>query len=422
MRTSIQGNPVSASHIGWYLHLPFCQTKCGYCDFYSLPTIPGMIGGLVQALLAELCRRAPQRPVETIFIGGGTPTELPPEALQTLLAGVADRAGPVREWTVEANPTSAAESKLELLRRFGVNRVSFGAQSFRPDELKMLERLHDPRHIGESVRAARAVGFDNVSLDLIYAIPGRKAQAAATVQPQTLDRWRESLRKAIDLDPDHLSCYGLMYEPGTALTRSRNQGEIIPCTDAVEADMFELTIEELGAAGYEHYEISNFAKPGRRCRANIIYWNNQEYLGVGPSAVSYLDGTRRKNIPDVRSYIQLMQSDPKAIVTEQEQLSALARACETAVQMLRMTRGIDLDRFQVQTGFDAREIFARAIRRFGDLGLLDTDERTIHLTRRGLLLANRVMADFLLDPPNDMARVEVPQDGSLKQPHRLTVI
>lgn len=415
MRTSIQENPVCDSHIGWYLHLPFCRTKCGYCDFYSLPTISGLIGDLVRSILAELSRRAPRRPVETIFIGGGTPTELPPEALEMLLAGVAERAGPVSEWTVEANPTSAPKPKLEILRRLGVNRVSFGAQSFRPDELKVLERLHDPRHIGESVRAARAVGFENVSLDLIYAIPGRKSPA---VPPQTLSRWRESLRQAIDLDPDHLSCYGLMYEPGTALTRLRDQGDIIPCADAVEADMFELTIEELGAAGYDHYEISNFAKPGRQCRANIIYWNNQEYLGVGPSAVSYLDGMRQKNVPDVRSYVRLMQSDPGAVVTEHEQLAPLAHACETAVQMLRMTQGIDVNKFQTQTGFDARELFARPIQRFGDLGLLESDDRTIHLTRRGLLLANRVMADFLIDHPSGEARGDTPHSS---RPHRLTV-
>ena len=416
MPTSIQVNPVSDSHIGWYLHLPFCQTKCGYCDFYSLPTISGLIGDLVQSILTELTQRAPQRPVETIFIGGGTPTELPAHALETLLAGVAERAGPFSEWTVEANPTSAPKSKLEILRRLGVNRVSFGAQSFRPDELKMLERLHDPRHIGESVRAARAVGFENVSLDLIYAIPGRKSPA---VPPQTVSRWRESLRQAIDLDPDHLSCYGLMYEPGTALTRSRHQGEIIPCADAVEADMFEMTIEELGVAGYEQYEISNFAKPGRQCRANVIYWNNQEYLGVGPSAVSYLNGMRQKNIPDVRSYVRLMKSDPGAIVTEREQLAPLAHACETAVQMLRMTRGIDLDKFQMQTGFDARDLFAQPIRRFSQLGLLESDDRTIHLTRRGLLLANSVMTDFLIDHPADKAGVDPPHSG---RSHRLTVI
>jgi oxygen-independent coproporphyrinogen-3 oxidase len=419
MRAAIQENPISTSHIGWYLHLPFCRTKCGYCDFYSLPTIPALIGDLVRSLLAELRQRAPQRPVETIFIGGGTPTELPHDALETLLAGVAERAGSVREWTVEANPTSAPQSKLEILRRWGVNRVSFGAQSFRPDELKTLERLHDPRHVGESVRAARALGFENVSLDLIYAIPGRKVPGAPTVPPQTLSRWRESLRQAIDLDPDHLSCYGLMYEPGTALTRSLGQGQVIPCADTVEADMFEMTIEELTAAGFDHYEISNYARPGRRCRANVIYWNNQEYLGIGPSAVSYLDGLRQKNIPDVRSYVRLMQSDPTAVVIEREQLAPLARACETAVQMLRMTRGIDLNQFQMQTGFDAHELFARPIRQFSDVGLLESDDRTIHLTRRGLLLANRVMADFLIDPPADEARVDTPGTG---RSHRLTVI
>lgn len=373
--------------IGWYVHLPFCRTKCGYCDFYSLPTIPRLIDGLVQALCRELIDQDPARPVETVFIGGGTPTELPSAALQTLLQLLRDRAGKVREYSVEANPSSADELKLDLLRRCGANRISFGAQSFDRKDLLVLERLHDPHRIPQSVRAARAAGFENLNLDLIYAIPG-----------QTLPRWRDTLRRAIDLGTEHLSCYALMYEPGTSLTRLRDQGRVTACDENLEAEMFELTIDELTAAGFEHYEISNFARPGWQCRANLIYWENREYLGIGPSAVSFLDGVRRRNIADVRKYVELLPTRPDAVVVERERLSQLAHACETAVQMLRLTRGICVESFQRRTGYDSLALFDEPIRRFSALGLLDAGPGAIRLTRRGLLLANRVMAEFLPDP------------------------
>ncbi|MFQ5501290.1 MAG: radical SAM family heme chaperone HemW [Phycisphaerae bacterium] len=392
MEAAEPGHPTSDIPIGWYVHLPFCRTKCGYCDFYSLPTIATLIDGLVAGLIAELTLCDPGRPVGTIFFGGGTPTELPAEALGTLLSAIGQRAGPVEEWTVEANPTSADDLKLETLRRSGVNRLSFGAQSFRESELKVLERLHDPRHIFESVRAARAVGFDNVNLDLMYAIPS-----------QTLDDWRETLRRAVDLEMEHLSCYALMYEPQTGLTRLRDQGRVVACDEMLEAEMFELTIEELTGVGFEHYEISNFARPGRTCRANILYWENREYLGIGPSAVSYLDGERRKNIADVRCYVEWMGTEPGRVVVERERLRGIERAGETAMQMLRLTRGIDVERFRDQTGVEPLEHFAEVIERFNGLDLLEVDDRSIRLTRRGLLLANRVMAGFLVDE-NDSAR------------------
>lgn len=403
--------------IGWYVHLPFCTTKCGYCDFYSLPTLPGLVDGLVEAILRELALRDPGRPVETIFIGGGTPTVLPADALGRILTEVAARAGRVMEFTVEANPSSTDELKLDLLRRHGVNRISFGAQSFNPNELAILERLHDPRHITESVRAARAAGFDNINLDLIYGIPG-----------QSRASWRESLTRAIDLGTQHLSCYSLMYEPGTSLTRLRADGRIQPCEESLEADMFEMTIDLLSAAGFEHYEISNFARPGRQCRANVIYWENREYLGIGPSAVSCLEGVRRKNIADVRRYIERqtaessIASEPRprdrdapvaelsvlnlsaascapteALIVEEECLTPLARACETAVQMLRLTDGVRYRRFTELSGYDAKQLFSEELTRMARLGLLVVDADGFRLTRQGMLVANEVMQGFLLD-------------------------
>jgi oxygen-independent coproporphyrinogen-3 oxidase len=378
----------AADAIGLYVHLPFCTTKCGYCDFYSLPTIPHLVDDLVCAIILELSRRRPSRRIETVFIGGGTPTVLPSEALDRILTAVGEaaRIGGVapEEWTVEANPSSTDELKLELLRRHGVDRVSFGAQSFHPDELAVLERIHDPRHIGESVSAARRAGFDNVNLDLIFGVPG-----------QTPARWRDNLLRAIDLGVEHLSCYSLMYEPGTAMTRLRREGRILPCDEDAEAEMFETTIDLLTAAGYEHYEISNYARPGRRCRANLIYWMNDAYLGVGPSAVSYLDGERRKNVADVRRYVEAMLSGGEGVVMERERLDPIGRARETAVQMLRLTEGIDEAAFMRRTGFEARMLFAEAIDRFTAMNLLETCDGFIRLTRRGRMVANRVMEEFV---------------------------
>ncbi len=386
----------AGSAIGWYLHLPFCRTKCGYCDFYSLGTIPELVDRLIDSLLAEVARRNPGRIVETIFVGGGTPTEMPSAALERLLATIAAAAGPVDEFTVEANPTSAAELDLSMLRHCGVDRISFGAQSFHPDDLRVLERLHDPRHIAECVRAARAAGFDNLNLDFIYGIPG-----------QTALRWRDTLRRAIDLAPEHLSCYALMYEPGTALTRRRREGRLSPCDDELEVEMFEMTIDELTAAGYEHYEISNFARPGRQCRHNLIYWENREYLGIGPSAVSYLNGRRSKSLADVRRYVELAAGDLADLIVEDETLPPQARAAETAVQMLRLTRGIDWGRFRELAQHDAASLFAKPIEKHRDLGLLEVDAEGARLTRRGLLLSNQVMQDFLPEGPAAAGTVEL---------------
>jgi oxygen-independent coproporphyrinogen-3 oxidase len=372
--------------LGLYAHVPFCQAKCGYCDFYSVPIAECSSSAYVQAVLRELAGRLPARPISTVFVGGGTPTILPAAELGLLLGALTRAAPEVFEFTVEANPASADELKLSLLRECGVNRLSLGAQSFDDGELSRLGRIHQSRQIVESVAAARAAGFDNINLDLIHGIPG-----------QTVESWRTSLRRGVDLDPEHLSCYSLTYEPGTDFSRRRECGEITACDEALEAELFELTIDELTAAGFEHYEISNFARPGRRCRANIIYWMNREYLGVGPSAVSYLGGVRRRNVADVGRYLELVKTGPDAAAAEEERLAPRARAGETAIQMLRMTEGIDEAVFQRSTSFDPRTLFAEQIDRFTTGGLLVAVEGAIRLTRRGLLVANRVMEEFLPD-------------------------
>lgn len=375
--------------IGWYVHLPFCPTKCGYCDFYSLPTREDWIDDLVRAVCAEITLRDPHRSVRSIFVGGGTPTVLPADALRTVLDAI-PRGDADAEFTVEANPSSADELKLDLLRRCGVNRVSFGAQSFHRDELAVLERLHNPDHISDAVRLARQAGFDNVNLDLIFGVPG-----------QTVPRWLDSLRRAIELGVDHIACYSLMYEEGTALTKRKRLGLLEPCNEDVEAEMYERTIDLLAAAGYAQYEISNFARPGRQCRHNLIYWHNEEYVGVGPSAVSYVDGVRRKNLADVKRYMEGMNgdvADTDRLIVESERLTGEPHARETAIQLLRLTSGIDIAAFEGRTGLDPMALFADAVETFGRSGHVCVERGHIRLTRRGLMVANRVMAEFLTEP------------------------
>ncbi|MEE8170199.1 MAG: radical SAM family heme chaperone HemW [Phycisphaerae bacterium] len=365
--------------------MPFCHTKCGYCDFYSLPTRPELIEGLVEAIRREIRQRDPGRPVRSIFVGGGTPTVLPPNALEAVLSAIPKgHDGRSFEFTVEANPSSADELKLELLRRGGANRISFGAQSFHADDLAALERLHDPAQIPEAVRLARTAGFGNVNIDLIFGVPG-----------QTTARWLDSLRRAIDLGVEHISCYALTYEEGTSLTKRLRAGRVTPIDEEVDAAMFEQTIDVLTDAGFEHYEISNFARPGRRCEHNLIYWRNEEYVGVGPSAVSYVDGVRRKNVPDVKRYIDAVLHGADGLVFETEQLDAEARACETAIQWLRLLDGIEIGEFHRATGFDPLALFHDAIERFVSSGHLEVAADQVRLTRRGLPVANVVMREFL---------------------------
>ncbi len=378
-------NP-AGSAIGWYVHVPFCDGKCGYCDFYSVPVDVADADAYLTAVCQEIYERDPKRPVATIYVGGGTPTILPRESLRTLLTTIVSRAGRAVEFTIEANPGTTDSRLLDLLLESAVNRLSLGVQTMHDHELQLLGRRHTVRDTLQAVSAARAAGFENLSVDLIYALPGQK-----------IARWAETLQRAIDLQADHVSCYSLTYEPETALARRLRNGELSQVDESLEADMFHLAIERLTAAGYEHYEISNFARHGRRCQANLIYWHNREYLGVGPSAVSYLDGTRRRNVADLRAYLVGMKATPPDIVAEQERLGPLAAAGETAIQMLRLIEGIDVRAFRRQTGFDPLALFSRPIGDFTRLGLLESTSRAIRLTRTGLLVANRIMQEFLLE-------------------------
>ena len=372
---------------GLYVHVPFCETKCGYCDFYSVPLGDRQTAPLVRAIVREVEQRKSTAggPFHTIFVGGGTPTLLPMADLKRLfdrLGEVARRDG-VFEFSVEANPATVDEAKVRLLVEAGVNRMSFGGQSFHQRELDVLERLHSPEEIAPGIQLAREGGIERINLDLIFGIPG-----------QTQGSWGESLRRAVDLGVGHLACYGLTFEPGTPLTAQLHDGKVTPCDNDLEADLYLLAIDYLESCGFEQYEISNFAKPGCRCAHNLIYWSNESYIGVGPSAASYVDGARFKNVPHIETYISNVDNG-RHPWREEERLSGRDRAGETAMVQLRLNRGIDVAAFERNVGLDPLELYAAQIREHRASGLLEYTPEYIRLTKAGRLLADRVIRDFL---------------------------
>lgn len=370
-----------------YAHVPFCHTVCGYCDFYSIVYDRDAVHPLVDALCSELRAYAGRLDLraETIFVGGGTPTTLPPEELARLLSALRDLvdAAAGLEFTVEANPATVSERTAEALRSCGVNRLSLGAQSFEPSELRVLERIHRPEQVGQTVEIARRAGIGQVNLDLIFAVPG-----------QSLESWLENLCRAVDLGPDHLSCYALTYEEGTPLFDQLRAGQVRRADDSLEAEMYEATIDALAAAGFAQYEISNFARPGCECRHNLVYWHNRPYLGVGPSASGFVEGARYKNVPDAAQYAAAVRAGRSPRVFEERRpLDQQAR--ETAMLELRLRSGLDRAAFRERYGRDALEFFRAAVETHGADGLLEVDEARIALTRAGLLVADTVIADFL---------------------------
>jgi oxygen-independent coproporphyrinogen-3 oxidase len=338
----------------------------------------------LDALEMEIATVGTPQEVETIFIGGGTPTHLNHRQLERLLEMVKEWFPLSRnhEWTAEANPGTLDAAKVEILADHGVNRVSLGAQSFHRPLLRVLERNHDPDDVPRAVELVRP-RIDNVSLDLIFGVPG-----------QTLKHWQQDLDAALALSPSHLSTYGLTYEKGTPLWKQRERGEVKPADEELERAMYAEAMDRLAAAGFEQYEISNFALPGRRCRHNLVYWANHAYYGFGLGAARYVDGCRAMNTRDLRSYISKVMSGESA-VQQEETLEPEDRARETAVLQIRCADGIERRSFAEQTGFDLDELAGEAIQRHVAGGLLTDDGDRVRLTPEGKFLADVVCAAFL---------------------------
>jgi len=338
----------------------------------------------LEALRAELLA-APPVEGATLFFGGGTPTAYPPAAIESLILAVRARFGlPAdAEVSVEANPDPALFERLPALRSAGVNRLSIGVQSFVPAELRVLGRRHTAADVAAAVRAARFAGFRNVSLDLIFGAPG-----------QTEESWAASLDAAIALGVEHVSCYGLTVEEGTPYATWFARDPASFASEELEARLYALAIERLDAAGFEHYEISNWAKPGFRCRHNLGYWRNAPYLGLGVGAASYLDGVRGTHTRDLEAYCgAALAGEP--IPSESERLAPDARAGEAIMLALRTAEGVELGPFRERYGVDVLERYRGVVDDLVAAGVLDAGPERVRLTPRGRFVANDVCGAFL---------------------------
>ncbi len=374
---------------GLYVHIPVCRSKCRYCGFYSVPAGGVDAGRLVDGLLRELERYDDGIEFCTAYIGGGSPTALPAEELIRLVRRVRERCPQAQEFTVECNPGQVDARLLGGLKTAGVNRLSFGAQSFNARELELLGRAHSVGQIAAAVAMARRSGFENVGLDLIFAIPG-----------STLADWQAGLEAALALNIEHVSAYSLSFEAGTVFEAWRGTGWLAAVDEELDRAMYEEAIDRLERAGLRQYEISNFARPGCECRHNLGYWANRPYVGIGPAAASYLtndavraSGRRLTNDADIGRYLAAVESGRTA-PAETNLVSPDDAACETAVLNLRRREGIDLAEFHRRTGRDAMRIFAEPIGRYRQMGLIEVADRAVRLSGQALPIADTILCDF----------------------------
>ena len=378
---------------GLYVHLPFCRQKCFYCDFPSYAGQEGRMAVYVEALLGELARegaplRAAWGPPRTVYLGGGTPTALPPALMERLLAGLREflaAAPDALEFTCECNPGTVDAAYLSLLRAGGVNRLSLGVQTFDDALLRRIGRIHTAAQARAAVRQARAAGFRNLSLDLMYGLPG-----------QTLAGLEMSVQQALALAPQHISIYGLQVEEGTAFARAQAAGRLALPSDEESETMYDYMTTALPVAGYARYEISNFARPGFESRHNLGYWQDVPYLGVGTAAHSYLDGQRYENPRGIEEYLAALRESGRAR-REEEPLTRATSMEEFAFLALRTARGIDRARFAARFGCELASVYADAIARMRARGFLEEDAQGVRLTPLGMKYGNWVFEAFLLD-------------------------
>lgn len=377
--------------IGLYLHIPYCLHKCGYCDFNSHNINAAEMESYVRALLLEMeqsAKGAKDRRVNTIFFGGGTPTTLPFADLARILEACHQhfQVDPEAEITCEANPATIPQTDLAQLREAGFNRLSIGVQSFVADELKRLERVHSVDEVYLTVERARKAGFDNLSLDLMFALPG-----------QTARKWESNLQKAIALEPDHISAYNLTIEPDTVFYKQQAQGQLKMPPDDFQRELYEITIDTLTGAGYEHYEISNYAKPGKQSCHNLNYWVDGEYIGLGAGASSFFNGDRYKstNLP-ARYIAQIVESE--TAVASRETPDRRQRMGEAVMLGLRLRQGLNLATFEKQFGISFQDAFGDTIEKLQGMDLLEISGGRTTLTRKGLFLADSVIIEFIPEP------------------------
>ncbi len=359
--------------LGYYLHIPFCDKKCTYCDFYSIES-KGLVERFVDSLLREIQQRAAsnEQSVSSIFFGGGTPSLLTPEQLSTILDSVRSTVVLAAdcEITMECNPGTVTPENLIGYRAAGVNRLSFGVQSFVEEELRFLTRIHSADEADDAMRLARAAGFTNVNMDLMFALP-----------PQTMETLAYNIDRMLALQPNHISAYSLVYEPGTPLHAQKVKGAVQPHPEELDADMYTMVIDRLTSAGYEQYEVSNFARPGHRCRHNLTYWHGEDYLAVGPSAHGLVGGTRYWNHRSLTAWTQKVDAGelPHA---NTETLGAAERLTELAFLTLRAD-GMPIQQFAEEFGIDLYTALQPDLGYWMDEGMIVEQNGKLRLTARG---------------------------------------
>lgn len=380
-----------------YIHIPFCKSRCVYCGFYS-STLSELRDVYVDALCHELTLRKDYLPtdatIQTLYIGGGTPSQLTEGQLSRLLSNIYNNVGKPQEVTVECNPDDVTDAYARHLRSCGVNRVSMGAQTFDDNRLQFLGRRHNAGQVADAIQSLRKAGFENISIDLMFGFPG-----------QTLEEWTSDIRQAVALRPEHISAYSLMYEEGTLLHSMLERGQVKEIDEELSRKMYETLCDMLQDTGYEHYEISNFARvaektqtgtaacEGYRSHHNSGYWNGTPYLGLGAAAHSFDCKSRQWNVSDVRQYIDSIQQD--VIPCEREVLDEATRYNDLIVTALRTCDGIRLSNLAEDLGDDYRDYLLRNAQKNVALGLLAIEDDHIHLTRKGLYVSDMVMEELM---------------------------
>ena len=366
--------------VGLYIHIPFCLAKCKYCDFCSFAACEKDKKRYIDALIREM-KEYQGTACDTIFVGGGTPTSLESAELARLLDSINENfvIADSCEFTVEANPKTLNEEKLQLLIKGGVNRLSVGVQSFNDNELCAIGRIHSAKDAVDTISLAKDCGFDNISIDLMSAIPN-----------QTKESFERSLDEAISQRPKHISCYSLILEEGTPLFDEYKRGELELADEDAEREMYELACRKLAEAGYRQYEISNFAKQGAESRHNKKYWNCEEYIGVGLSAHSYLGGVRFSNTTDFECYINGEYERERAEISKEEQMS------EFMFLGLRKTCGISKSEFYDRFELEIEKVFEKPLLKFKNMGMIIEENGFLRLSHNAISVSNTIMCEFVL--------------------------
>ena len=371
---------------GIYIHIPFCKRRCIYCDFFST-TQSEKKSAYVRALCRELEMRRDYvegEEIETIYLGGGTPSQLTEEELKAIFASIYHiyKVREDAEITLEANPDDLTPEYVAMLRQLSVNRISMGIQTFQEETLKLLHRRHTATQAIEAFRRCREAGFQNISIDLMYGLPG-----------ETLETWKEDLRQAINLRPEHISAYHLIYEENTALWKLREQHQVEEADEDLSVSLFETLMDRLTEAGYQHYEISNFCLSGMHSRHNSSYWTGKKYLGCGPSAHSFNGVSRQWNVASLEGYIKGVEEG--VLDYEVEELDLYTRYNDYVLTSIRTCWGMSLSKLRSEFGEELYRYCMRMAKPHKDQGVLENRGGVLRLTRKGIFVSDGIMSDLM---------------------------